>query len=372
MNPNHSDRKHSKVSPSKLKTLEVSPKWAPLENQEVHPITAVGTKIHEALDANKPDNLTDEEREYFNRCKERLLQWHDAGFRISFNELKLEMPPFTIWGFADKVMVDDAQKPTVAILIDYKFSTQLQEAVETNPAAQAYAYGIFKKWPRVTTVAVDYIYPRLGVIDSGKYLRKDMARIQARITAIIKRVEDPNIPCQIAEDACVYCRHAATCAVVATNAMPIAKRYAERKEFLLPEELDAALVTDPTKMATLLKYADVMGQWAESVKVHAKELRMNMGVEIPGYQLVPRKGSLSVQDVNAAYKMATEKFGVSHNEFLAATKVSVTDVMEAVRRNAPDRAKGKAESAFRDALQDSGAATMGQDSWVLQKEKKKG
>lgn len=369
---NHADRKHSKISPSKLKTLEVSPKWQALEDQKVHPITAVGTKIHEALDANNPDKLTDEEREYYNRCKERLLQWHNAGYAYSYKEIKLELPPFTIWGFADKVLVNDLHKPTIAVLVDYKFSTQLQEGVETNPAAQAYVYGIFKKWPTVTTVHVDYIYPRLGSIDAGIYTRKDLPRIQARIAAIIKRVEDPSTQCEIAEDACVYCKHVATCPVVTGSALPIAKRYAERKEFLLPPELDASLVSDPNHMATLLKYSEVMGQWAESVKIHAKELRTSLGVEIPGYELVSRNGSLSVQDVNAAYKLATEKYGVSHNEFLAATKVSVTDVIEAVRRSAPGRAKGKAELAFRNELQDSGAAVMGQDSWVLMKQKKKG
>ena len=372
MNPNHADRKHSKVSPSKLKTLEVSPKFAPKEDQEIHPITAVGTKIHEALDSLKPDNLTEEEREYYNRCKERTLQWHDLGYKFSFNELKLEMPPFTIWGFADKVMVNDLNKPTHAVLVDYKFSTQLQEPTETNPAAQAYVYGIFKKWPTVTQITVDYIYPRLAVTDSCGYTRRDIGRIQARIAATIKRVEDPNEPCQINEDACVYCKHVATCPVVAASAMPIAKRYSERKEFVLPPELDASTVTNPEHMATLLKYADVMGEWSESVKVHAKALRMDMGIEIPGYELVSRQGSLSIQDVNGAYKLALEKYGVTHEEFLAATKVSTTQVMEAVRRSAPARAKGKAESAFRDELQDTGAAVMGQDSWVLQKTKKKG
>lgn len=367
----HSERVHSKISPSKLKSLEISPKFERWENEEVHPITAIGTKIHEARDRNSKVGLLDDEIPLYDFCEARDSQWEKV-YRFIFKEKKLTMAPFTIWGFADRIQLNDVTKPTAGILIDYKFSTQMQEDCETNPAAQAYVLGMFNEWPTLQQVRVEYYYPRLGVVDAAVYTRKDLGKIKVRIAAIIRRVESPSVRCNMAEETCMYCKHIATCTEVTRQALPIATRYNERKQFVLPAQLDPAAVTDPKHMATLLAYSTVMSAWAESVKVHAKELRLNQGVEIPGYDLVPRQGKLSVQDVNSAYKMATQKYGVTHDEFLAATSVSIVDLVDAVKRNAPARAKGKAADAFRAELQDSGAAVQGQDSWTLVKTKDKG
>lgn len=366
----HGERTHSKISPSKLKNLEVSPRFEQEEDREAHPITQIGTKIHEALDRMRKAGLTDEEVLLYEFCVKRNLQW-EAIYRFVIREVRLEMPPFSIWGFADRVQLDNPNKPTIGVLIDYKFSTQMQEEVDTNPAAQAYVLGMFKQWPTLKNVTVEYYYPRLGVIDSCMYARKDIGRIVVRIAAIIKRVESAT-SCNIDENTCRYCKHLATCPTVTQQALPIAVRYSERKQFVLPPELDPVAVTRPEHMAALLAYAEVMEVWSESVKKHAKEMRLNGGLEIPGYDLVSRNGRTSVQDVNSAYKMATQKYGVSHDEFLAATTVSIVDLVDAVKRNAPARAKGKASETFRSELLDSGAATQGQESWSLVKTKKKG
>ena len=164
----HADRKHSKISPSKLKSLEVSPMFQQNEDNEVHAITATGTKIHEALDKKSKAGLSEEEGLLYDFCETRDKQWEKV-YRFIMREVKLEMPPFTIWGFADRIQLDDIHKPTAGVLIDYKFSTQMQEDVETNPAAQAYALGMFRKWPTLQTVKVEYYYPRLGIIDAGIY-----------------------------------------------------------------------------------------------------------------------------------------------------------------------------------------------------------
>jgi len=366
----HADRKHSKISPSKLKPLEVSPMFQQNEDNEVHAITATGTKIHEALEKKSKAGLNEEEGLLYDFCETRDKQWEKV-YRYILREVKLEMPPFTIWGFADRIQLNDIQKPTAGVLIDYKFSTQMQEDVETNPAAQAYALGMFRKWPTLQTVKVEYYYPRLGIIDAGTYTRKDLSRIVVRIAAIIKRVES-GARCQINESTCVYCKHLATCEEVAAKALPIATRYNERKQFVLPTELDPALVTNPQHMSTLLAYSDVLTEWGKSVKLHAKELRTNQGVEIPGWDLVPVSGKLSIDSMNDAYQLATQNYGVTHAEFLAATNVSLEDLEEAIERHAPARAKAKTTKAFRSELLDSGAASKGQDGFALKKTKNKG
>lgn len=365
----HAEREHSKISPSKLKSLEVSPLFEQ-EDREPHPITLIGTKIHEALDRGTLVDLRDEEVDLYNFCDRRDKQW-EAVFKYIRKEIRIDLTRWGIWGFADRVQLDDFHKPTQGVLIDYKFSTQMQESTETNPAAQAYCLGLFEMWPSLLKLTVEYYYPRLGVIDSCVYTRKDMGTITVRIAAIVKRVQTAKT-CQINEATCIYCKHLALCPQVTEQAMPIALRYAERKQFVLPTELDPMMVTEPEHMAKLLSYAEVMEEWSGSVKQHAKELRQLNGLEIPGWDLVSRQGKLTVDDVNGAYKLATQKYGVSHDEFLAATKVSISDISEAIKRNAPARAKGKQTESFKSELLDGNMASQGAESWFLTKTKKKG
>ena len=372
MNPNpHSERKHSKISPSKLGVLEVSPRFEADPNQEVHPVTASGTRCHEAKEKPGSVKLSEEEAELVVRA-DQIEDRYSKSFPITYSEVRLEVLD-GIWGFADVVRLDRQNKPTRAVILDWKFGFNKQEAVEDNAAAQAYALGVFERWPTLEAIEVCYYYPRLSDLDQHTYTRQDISRIRTRIAAIVARVKAarPENPgdCSITEN-CVYCKNLADCSTVNHSALPLAKRYAERKEFDLPAELDPALVSDPRQMGTLLNLAIVMEKWVESVRMHAKQMRVESGIEIEGWTVTEQQGKLSVLDVNSAYSRFLARGG-THTEFMSACSVSVPEISETLGNAAPKGQKAQVVKQFRSELLDSGVASLGSPFLVLRREKKK-
>ena len=368
---NHSERKHSKISPSKLGVLEVSPRFEADPNQEVHPVTASGTRCHEAKEKPGSVQLSEEEAELVERAN-RVHGNYRNLLPIEFSEVKLGVFD-GIWGFADCVMLDREENPHAALVLDWKFGFNKQDPATVNAAAQAYVLGVFKQWPSVQKVSVVYYYPRLDETDIALFNQTDIPRIRTRIAAIVARVKSANplIPddCAITDN-CVYCKHLADCSTVNHSALPLAKRYAERKEFALPAELDPALVTDPKQMGTLLNIAIVMEKWVESARMHAKQMRVESGIEIEGWTVTEQQGKLSVLDVNSAYSRFLARGG-THTEFMSACSVSVPEISETLGNAAPKGQKAQVVKQFRSELLDSGVASLGSSFLVLRREKKK-
>ena len=95
----HAERAHSKISPSKLKNLELCPGFRDDPDREVHAITLQGTKCHEALDSGDGSTLTDEERGWVKMCRDYTDSLTTPQAK-QHREIRLNILQ-GIWGFAD-------------------------------------------------------------------------------------------------------------------------------------------------------------------------------------------------------------------------------------------------------------------------------
>lgn len=362
----HSERAHSKISPSRLKSLELCPGFLDDPNREVHAITLQGTKCHEALDSGVFNGLTEEETQWVKMCYEYTAEL-GLGCSGGFNEVRLEILD-GIWGFADKVMLAG----TAAHLVDYKFGANSQEDVATNPAAQAYVLGMFQKWPDLDTIHVHYLYPRREEISKHTYTRKDVPMIRLRIQTIVDRVRLANAAMSLPEqseqltpipDNCQWCARKATCSALHRMVLPLATRYAGRHDISLVEP-DFSMVKSPEQWAALLPYAPVLEQMSDSIKRHALEFREQTGQEIPGYELRSRQGKKKIINADVAYKVASE-FGVTHDQFMRCVDVSAKQLTDVVKENASRGDKAKVAGAMESSLRDAGVLESGGETFFL-------
>ena len=363
---NHSDRQHATYSPSKLKSLEICPRFQQDNNAPPHPITLRGTAMHEAVEAGTPevDGLSDYEKEMVRYCLDFQSEWSMDPTWVSFPEMKLTTPGGN-FGYCDQLYIRGKE----AILLDWKFSTRVQTVVEDNVAAQAYSWGILNDWPDIVEVTVYYIYPRLDVVSTHVFTRGDMDRIELRVETIIARakadLEDQEMP---TEEGCLYCSRKATCSALHKLALPIHNEYKKDELTVIPE-YHASQISDPNVMAKAMAVATIMEEWAGSVKFHANQMRRETGVEIPGYAWTSRKGD-SVVNNAALVKFTADEFGLTDEDMVSAMSLSISKLSDKFGERAPTGKKKSQIEAFKNSLIDSGAIELKPDTFFLRRERK--
>ena len=363
MTTTHADRTHSSISPSKLKSLEISPAYESDPDDPEHPITAEGTICHEALDSGKDDHLTsDEQREWVRLCREYTAAVLPDG--TTHNEVKLDVLD-GIWGYADQIKIQGSK----AALIDYKFGWNPQEDTETNPAAQAYVFGIFNAYPGIAEVSVHYLYPRIGQVSTAKYTREDLPRIETRIRLTIEKARDAKPEtCRWSPETCRFCRHRFDCPTLRKAVLPVAQRYAEKHDITLPDFDDLATEKDPQKFARLLDLAPVLEALADSIKRNAVRLRVEDGVEIPGWDSRTRSGRKTILSPILAIA-ELEALGIPHDQCLRACDIKVGELEKVLGEHAPARGKAKFVNKALDTLRDKGLLEVGAGSTYMARTK---
>lgn len=354
-------------SPSKYKSIEVSPAYEEDKTRPEHPMTARGKVMHKAVETGDDKDLVEDEFEWVQKCRDVREKLVPANATVK-REIR-----FPIIG-ADYGFVDElALLPNYGIVIDYKFGQNKQEDAETNSQVQAYALGILRTFPYLARVDVYLLYPKLDIVDMATFTRADISRIAARIMAI-KKAHDVATPatCRYNDSTCVYCKHLVSngsiCPVAGKKLLPIAQRYAGSHSMALPV-LDFSLITKPEDWARLLEAAPVFEAVADSIKRHAKEFRITTGEEIPGYDLTTVSGKRTITNPILAHEIVTTKFGVTNEAFLRAVKVSAADLCDLAKESAPRGQKGKRAQEMEDTLRDAGVLTVGSDYQKLSKSK---
>jgi hypothetical protein len=186
----------------------------------------------------------------------------------------------------------------------------------------------------------------------------------------IKKAHDVATPatCRYNDTTCLYCKHLPTCPTAAKMLLPIATRYGESHATPLPN-LDFTTISDPDTWARLLSAAPTFEAVADSIRRHAKEFRIQTGIEIPGYDLTTVSGRRTISNPTLAHEIALEKFGITNEAFLRAVKVSAPDLLELAKETAPRGKKGLRVQEFEDALRDAGVLSVGPDYPQLKKSK---
>jgi len=368
----HSQRAHSRNSPSKLKNKELCASYESDETREVHAVTLRGTAMHEALDSGDTSNLDEIEKELTALCDEHMAE--DAAWaELSLKEVRLKTHEPSCEGTVDRIFLGPKGGPlTEARVRDYKMGWNPVDNPLHNPQAIAYTIGAFLKWPTLQEVNFQFLHARLNLIEDHTFTRADLPGLMLRVSTIVQRVEQlAGKEYNVVESNCLYCGNKATCAPLLKKTLTLASAVTPAEQLPLPADLKLDVINDPRDMAKLLNAASVLEDLIKQVRTMAFNMRMESGVEIPGYDLIERQAKREIQNPLAAWEVV-KPLGVTQNQFLLACKVKITELAEAIRSQTPEgTTKDAFEKEVTDALIDAGALTRGASFHVLQKSRKK-
>lgn len=358
------DRPHAKHSPSSLALKEVCPGYQ--SDSKSSAASEEGTRCHHALETGKDDGLDDEQIQVVGMCRDYVAGVESdarahGGITI-LREEKLTIAGGLTFGTADLVVV--SANATAADLIDYKFGRNPVADAEVNVQMQAYALGVFEKFTSVQSVQVHILLPRRDEVSVATYARADVQRIRLRIETIIARASQPD-PEIHPTDGCLWCSRKATCKALHNHALTLASSYSD--ELVIPDQVHASHITDPTMMARALQVARVMEKWCESVRHHALKMRL-AGVEIPGHELRTRSGNRKITDALAAWGVVRER--VEPDRFIACCEVSLAKLEEEIAAQAPRGGKAKAKNELCESLAAVGAYEAGGEMTYLTRTRK--
>lgn len=370
----HSERKHARCSPSKLKNLEICPSYEPDDHSPVHPVTLRGTAMHEALETNNDSSLDEEEIRLVGMCRDFIAE-EMAMAETVIDEQHLKTHDADVQGFVDKLLIFPKHPQTgrrKAAIRDYKMGWNPVDSPEQNPQAMAYTLATFLQWPEVDEVDFAFLIPRLDMVLQHTFTRADVPALKLRISLIAERVRKlSGKEFNPVDENCLYCGRKAGCTPCIQRSLTIARGFDDGKQLVLPANLEPSQLTDPQQIAYGLNIAAVLETWIEQMRRHALAFRKEIGVEIPGYDLVERSAKREIANTVGAWEVLQKEFGVTQEEFLSACKPSITQLETVVKDHAERGEKDRTAERFTDRLMDEGYITRGASFHVLQRSKKK-
>lgn len=357
-------KRHARYSPSTFGSREKCAGW--MNDNDPSKSTAAadrGTMIHEAIEKDDTSALVAEDDIL---CAEKCIAYVDklaakAGPHKRFRERQVRV--LDQFGTVDDLIIAGS----TADMTDYKTGYREVPDAEDNPQVQGYVLGVFDEFDIVDTVNVHLLMPRQGVTSTATYTRaKHYQSLKERVFFTIERAKAVDLLFQQGEreklltslnpapSNCEYCGRKGQCPALHEMALTIAQRY--EPQFIIPAELHGSEITDPRVMSQALLIAPIMEEWAKGVKKSALAMRMETGVEIPGFTLGERKGARKIKNAQAAWDVVKDI--ISPDEFAACADVSMPELENAVASKAPKGKKGATKQQLenqlrdRDALQD--------------------
>ena len=365
---------HAEFSPSGLASHELCPRFEKSTSDEVHPVTAEGSLLHDHVERRDTEGLTPAQVRLVEDC---IAFTNDCtlGAKEAFNEVRLDIGrrddgSYLTFGTVDHVAISGS----VAVVVDYKFGYNGVDAADTNAQGAAYTLGVFENWPEIEEVHLHFYLPRRGEHTEHVYTRADEAAIRVRLETIVARAKDKDLPPTPSPMACQYCAAKSTCEALAENALVVAKKYRPTcpdMDATTLAKVNSSEIVDPAQMSKALQIAGVMEEWAKSVKHHARQLVVDKGVEIPGYKIIQRAGSARVTGSAEEIYNTVASGQLTKEQFIACTKVDLTKLAAALASIAPRGEKGSAKNTLMEVLESLELATRGSTTQVLMKEKKK-
>lgn len=361
---------HAKYSPSSLKSFELCPSWRVDKHAPTHPVAELGTLIHRALEEDNIDLLEEKDQFLFDTCVELREALRPDGKITEYLEMKLDTGVKDCWGTADIVW----ESGHGVHIVDYKTGFNLVEHPEDNAQALAYSIGAFERFQSADFVSFSFVYPRFNSTETTTFFRKQhLPSMKSRLHGIIARAR---VPKRIREvnpvaDACRYCGLAGTCKAMTDRFLPLASAAATNED-ALPVALrgNSWDIKQPVVMGNMLKAVKVVGRWADGVKSAALKMRVDQGMEIPGWELTERVTPTAIKDPAAAAR-AAKAAGLTTDEILDCCKVSYPKLVKKMKAHAP---RGFGDVAVADLdlkLSEADAVEPKGDPVVFLKETKK-
>lgn len=374
-------KRHARYSPSSFSSREKCPGWSPDNDPSKSSLAADrGTLIHEAIEKEDTSLLVAEDDvacankclAYVEKLADNLIANYPAKVE-RFKEIQLKV--LDQFGTADDLMIAGGS----AELVDYKTGYWEVPDAEVNAQMQGYVLGVFDQFPNVQNIRVHLLMPRQNQISTAIYTRAEHYKaLKLRTFMTIEsskaadrmfqqgELEKLTTVLNPAPDNCEFCGRKAECPALTQLALTVAKRY--EPALMIPDDLHGSAITDPTTMSRALLVAPILEKWAAGVKNAALTMRMEQGVEIPGFILCERKGSRKITDAQAAWE--TVKDVISPEEFAGCADVSMPDLEKAVAAKAPRGAKEAAKQQLEDRLRDRSALTNASTVHYLKQQRK--
>jgi hypothetical protein len=223
-----------------------------------------------------------------------------------------------------------------------------------NSQFWAYAVGLWDAHPQIEQLTVHVLLPFQGVIDRETWHREsDYDRLSSQVAAIIAAARRDDPLTYLTGAHCAWCAKQASCPKLSSLALTIASEY-KADELTLPAQYDPANISDPNVIAFAKKAAPIMRSWADKVDARALEMRMQEGIEIPGFELAERKSPFKITNAQAAWETVKDK--ISPEAFAACAEVSIGALEKAIARTAKRGEMARSKEQLRDALVDADAA----------------
>jgi hypothetical protein len=284
--------------------------------------------------------LTEEQTLIVEMCLDYINDLKTPTTKV-FKETRLKI--LDQFGTADWILIDGYK----AHLIDTKFGRRSVPDAEVNAQLQAYALGVFDKWPAVEEIQVHILLPRRDEVSTHVYSRKDYPTISLRISTIIARAKkaDPTA-FNPTPSGCQYCGRKGQCGALAAVALKKSKEAAIDKGQILD-------VSKPEQIAELLRIAPLLEDWIKKVREEALRLHLYEGVDIPGFRCVDRATPRSITNPLGAWLALKDK--MSFDDFMASVaRISITELENNFSASADKGQKGKSKQLLENLLRDAG------------------
>lgn len=361
----HSARGHAEFSPSQLKYLKQCPGYGGTDG--TNPAAERGTRIHEALEAQDPSALHDEEElNIYNEIVDEETNIVSAAFTVSepdiIREIVLDIEhdaETEQWGTLDFFAI--TKDRTIGLAIDYKTGWGAVEPPLDNMQARSYTLGLFQKYPELQKITFVFLLPVRGEVLAGVFAREEMEPLREEVSRIIHNAEitrpkwdsgqpeleelNPGVDCR-------FCRYEDKCPALGAVAINVASRYVKEHEELgkhadlLPNgPISSKQIDDPEVLEKLYVTAIVVMKWAEGIKHKVLNLALADGDEqFENLKLRSLGAKKTTLDGNALIELGI-KHGLTKEEIIDWEQaVPFSRVIELVKKNAP---KGKKAGAAR-------------------------
>lgn len=260
------------------------------------------------------EEMADTAQQYVDYCRSRIAAYEaETGEKpLFFIEQRFSLadlnPPFEAGGTGDFVIY--FLRWELLEIVDLKGGRgHVVEAIG-NPQLRTYALGamLANKGLKVKTIKVTIVQPRaphkdgrirsesFHVVDLMEWTTDLLAAMlrSAQAIADMEKVDCNLIPQKLwdvthlnAGDHCKFCKAAGFCPALEQRSLDAAGVWFD--------DLDNARISntpdsmDPAELAKRLDMLDMIGEWINAVRAYA-HAQAEIGVEIPGYQLVEKIG----------------------------------------------------------------------------------
>ena len=274
------------------------------------------------------------------------------------------------FGTCDRLTVNG----TEAVQIDYKTGQGAVDEPQDNWQAKAYALGAFQRFPQLDTIHFYFIACRRDEILFHTFTRDDVDEIIHAISGVIQRAKkiracfskaDPSLLIPQTK-ICNYCKNAGKCPSLAKLAAETAIKYAPGEENFLPmpEQVHGSFCDDPEELAKMLRVVPIVRKWASGVEFAARNLAIEEGVDIPGFEVKERRGRRSITSALAAFGVIKDMVNVE--DFLdGIDKFPVGKLEKLVSDMTPRGQKKEKVAEVMSELYKLGAVETGKDSQYL-------